>query len=899
MNTSIKVHRMSLLTLFVLAASLFMPGATVQAQTPIGSYPLTVAPTPTVCYNFATNLGIGYTGADVVALQTWLIAQGFDIPSIRAGFTPKGYFGVETSLAVKKYQTAKGIEATGFVGPLTRASINMSCERGGPIEIGSPMFELVSTSIETSGYDIDSPYLSARFKVKVSAFGDDVLVSSTSPASLVLYRAGVAMIPGRYAAVSTVNETSSNLTPEGYYLIEEGTTNTFSVTYSYVAPSSVVVAGQYMVKMESFKWKNSQGQTYWHEGGDDWKTSYAVLNGRGVSTQTSMNVQLISTNAESNNSDVSDMLTFKFKMKVAAVDGSVKISTSSLEAVDVTLDRTGVVVNTQPNQPMSHSHVTIQDNDEWRLTPDGYYLIEEGESHDFTITYVYAVQSSAQYRVTLNKIMWKDESGVTHSYKGEDNWKTLYVFGKGQVITAPSITSTSAKAAGNLEMNAGGDLAISGTNLLGGDSSSLRVYIGGQSVPITQKDNTLLYVNVPSNLTLGSYYDVYVKNDRGTSNTVRVKVVLVITSANRPPVIKGVTAPTVLKVNDVGTWTVMASDPENGSLSYSIDWGEATCPAGYVCSASSGASFSQTSSFTHSYATAGTYTVKVTVTDAAGLKAQTSSTVRVDTASDTLYSLNIKKAGTGTGIVMWKALECGITCSTNVVAGTEVTLTVIPQVNSFFSGWSGACTGTSSACTVTMNENKTVVANFSAMTSVACPAGYICTPSGQVTACPAGYTCTPTTLSCPSGYTCYTKALTTPTVTATTPYITIVSPRYENLKIGVKHQIKWKDSREKGKGLPPVYYILITGSNGKQVIADNLAASKWCDDVQCYYDWTPTTASTNNQISIYDTANDPNAALIGRSTIFNIEAGSPVSQTSTNLNASIWQAVKDYMTGIR
>ena len=62
---------------------------------------------------FTRNLTVGSTGADVTALQTML------------GVTPAtGYFGAITKAAVMAYQTANGISATGYVGPLTLAKLN-------------------------------------------------------------------------------------------------------------------------------------------------------------------------------------------------------------------------------------------------------------------------------------------------------------------------------------------------------------------------------------------------------------------------------------------------------------------------------------------------------------------------------------------------------------------------------------------------------------------------------------------------------------------------------------------------------------------------------------------------------------------------------------------------------
>lgn len=69
--------------------------------------------------SFMRDLTIGSTGADVTALQNWLIAKGFTIP---AGAT--GYFGGQTQAALARYQASVGIApAAGYFGPITRAQI--------------------------------------------------------------------------------------------------------------------------------------------------------------------------------------------------------------------------------------------------------------------------------------------------------------------------------------------------------------------------------------------------------------------------------------------------------------------------------------------------------------------------------------------------------------------------------------------------------------------------------------------------------------------------------------------------------------------------------------------------------------------------------------------------------
>ncbi|MEK7213941.1 MAG: IPT/TIG domain-containing protein [Patescibacteria group bacterium] len=79
------------------------------------------------CYLFTQNLTIGSMGPDVVALQTWLIGSGFDIPAISKGQTPKGYLGYATAFALRAYQVSVGLLGTGYFGPLERAKINASC----------------------------------------------------------------------------------------------------------------------------------------------------------------------------------------------------------------------------------------------------------------------------------------------------------------------------------------------------------------------------------------------------------------------------------------------------------------------------------------------------------------------------------------------------------------------------------------------------------------------------------------------------------------------------------------------------------------------------------------------------------------------------------------------------
>ena len=77
-----------------------------------------------------------------------------------------------------------------------------------------------------------------------------------------------------------------------------------------------------------------------------------------------------------------------------------------------------------------------------------------------------------------------------------------------------------------------------------------------------------------------------------------------------------------------------------------------------------------------------------------------------------LFSLVAKTAGSGTVVSAPAAIDCGKTCSAKLVQGTRVTLTASPATGVKFNGWSGACTGTSLTCSVVINKDTQVQANF-------------------------------------------------------------------------------------------------------------------------------------------------------------------------------------------
>jgi hypothetical protein len=103
-------------------------------------------------------------------------------------------------------------------------------------------------------------------------------------------------------------------------------------------------------------------------------------------------------------------------------------------------------------------------------------------------------------------------------------------------------------------------------------------------------------------------------------------------------------------------------------------------------------------------------------------------------------TLSVTKAGTGSGSVTSAppGIDCGATCSASFALGTSVTLTATPDAASTFTGWTGACSG-STPCTLTLDQDKTATATFAANPKLTVTkAG---TGRGTVVSVPSGIDC--------------------------------------------------------------------------------------------------------------------------------------------------------------
>jgi DNA-binding beta-propeller fold protein YncE len=100
------------------------------------------------------------------------------------------------------------------------------------------------------------------------------------------------------------------------------------------------------------------------------------------------------------------------------------------------------------------------------------------------------------------------------------------------------------------------------------------------------------------------------------------------------------------------------------------------------------------------------------------------------------FILSVTEAGSGRVTSNPAGIDCGSTCAATFAAGTPVTLIASPGSDFTFSGWSGACSGTST-CSMTMASNELVTATFNSSP----PPDFSLTPaSASLTMKPLGQT---------------------------------------------------------------------------------------------------------------------------------------------------------------
>jgi peptidoglycan hydrolase-like protein with peptidoglycan-binding domain len=122
---------MKMKKIILLSFTFLFAGFTYAQTTTLSSVNLTVSSTEsskeeltvtlTENFNFTRNLSLGMKGEDVRMLQIYLNMKGYKVVEPTK---ETNYFGSLTLNALKKFQSANGIPATGYFGVMTRAKVN-------------------------------------------------------------------------------------------------------------------------------------------------------------------------------------------------------------------------------------------------------------------------------------------------------------------------------------------------------------------------------------------------------------------------------------------------------------------------------------------------------------------------------------------------------------------------------------------------------------------------------------------------------------------------------------------------------------------------------------------------------------------------------------------------------
>lgn len=84
---------------------------------------------------------------------------------------------------------------------------------------------------------------------------------------------------------------------------------------------------------------------------------------------------------------------------------------------------------------------------------------------------------------------------------------------------------------------------------------------------------------------------------------------------------------------------------------------------------------------------------------------------------DLSHQLTVSKTGGGS-VVSLDGINCGVACQANFGDGFFIELTAQPAPGNAFAGWSGACSGTASVCSLVMDGPKAVTARFAPMVTL-------------------------------------------------------------------------------------------------------------------------------------------------------------------------------------
>lgn len=192
-------------------------------------------------------------------------------------------------------------------------------------------------------------------------------------------------------------------------------------------------------------------------------------------------------------------------------------------------------------------------------------------------------------------------------------------------------------------------------------------------------------------------------------------------------------------VTSVLTPTLVVSVQGTGTVTSS--------PAGITCGTACSQAFAQGTSVTLT-ATPGANAIfsgwsgacsGASTTCAVNVNATTTVNAVFTTAPPSTFGLNVVVSGSGSVNSVPAGINCGTACSSAFPANAIVTLTASSSGGWTFAGWSGACSGVSPTCAVTMSQARNVGAAFT--TSAQYTLTVIGASGGIVTSTPGSIDC--------------------------------------------------------------------------------------------------------------------------------------------------------------
>src|SRR5207302_74826 len=162
--------------------------------------------------------------------------------------------------------------------------------------------------------------------------------------------------------------------------------------------------------------------------------------------------------------------------------------------------------------------------------------------------------------------------------------------------------------------------------------------------------------------------------------------------------------------------------PLNVTVAGSANGTVTSSPAGINCPGACSASFASgtTVTLTPTAAAGSTFAGWSGACSGTGTCTVSMSAARSVTATFTAavtFLLSVTVSGSGSVTSSSGGINCPGTCSANFASGTAVLLTAKPAAGASFSGWSGACTGTVTTCSLSITAAGSVSATFHTPTS--------------------------------------------------------------------------------------------------------------------------------------------------------------------------------------